>query len=276
MPIFAGMFPSPRKDKKYRIIIKNPDMNIDFGLKGSQTYVDHGDETKRANYLSRHRKNEDWTKLNAGSASARILWGDSTNIKQNLKDYQDYFDMEVPKGAKIILYTHDTPETKEYKKVKQQTVKFERDEAQKELSDISKFQKLKQQTVKYERDEAQKDLRSIAQTAMQKDIQDKYKDYPILVPQLYDLQHKYKLLKPVTWSKELKPKVEKLKKYIIKIKDKLGSNLSKFITRNQYDDIHSLEPIKLGIISDTSIESKIFSITDEIVMKAKELLSQLK
>jgi len=103
MPILVGFFPSTRQNKRYTLYIKNPDMRIDFGLKTGSTYIDHGDKTKRQNYLLRHRKREDWTKLNAGSASARILWGDSTDIKQNLKDYIDYFDMEVPKGTKIII-----------------------------------------------------------------------------------------------------------------------------------------------------------------------------
>jgi len=103
MPILVGFFPSPRQNKKYRIIVKNPDRVTDFGLKGSQTYVDHGDKTKRTNYLSRHRKREDWTQLNPGSASRFILWGESRDIKKNLEDYIDYFDLEVPNGAKIIL-----------------------------------------------------------------------------------------------------------------------------------------------------------------------------
>jgi len=103
MPILVGFFPSPRQNKKYRIIVKNPDRVIDFGLKGSQTYVDHGDKTKRQNYLSRHRKREDWTQLNPGSASRFILWGESRDIKKNLEDYIDYFDLEVPDGTKIVL-----------------------------------------------------------------------------------------------------------------------------------------------------------------------------
>ena len=84
------------------MIIKNPDMIIDFGLKDGSTYIDHGDNIKRQNYLKRHKKNEDWTKLNPGSASARILWGDSEDIETNLLDYVKYFNLGVPKGAKII------------------------------------------------------------------------------------------------------------------------------------------------------------------------------
>jgi hypothetical protein len=85
------------------MILKNPDRIIDFGLKGSQTYVDHGDKVKRANYLSRHQKREDWNSINPGSASRFILWGDFRDIETNLRDYIKYFNLEVPQGAKIVL-----------------------------------------------------------------------------------------------------------------------------------------------------------------------------
>jgi len=85
------------------MIIKNPDKRIDFGLKNGTTYIDEGDKKKRQNYLSRHKPREDWTQLNPGSASARILWGDSQDIETNLWDYIKFFNLEVPKGAKIIL-----------------------------------------------------------------------------------------------------------------------------------------------------------------------------
>ena len=103
MPILIGLFPSPRQNKRYRMILKNPDKIIDFGLKEGTTYIDEGDKQKRANYLSRHQKREDWNSINPGSASARILWGDSQDIETNLRDYVKYFNLEVPKGAKIVL-----------------------------------------------------------------------------------------------------------------------------------------------------------------------------
>lgn len=84
------------------MVLKNPDQIIDFGQKGSKTYIDHGNEKKRSDYIARHGK-EDWTKLNPGSASRFILWGNSTDIKDNLQEFIYRFGLDVPPGAKIIL-----------------------------------------------------------------------------------------------------------------------------------------------------------------------------
>ena len=42
---------------------------------------------KRINYFKRHLVNEIWNQINAGSLSAGILWGDSNDIQEKLKDY---------------------------------------------------------------------------------------------------------------------------------------------------------------------------------------------
>ena len=47
---------SPLKTKKYRAIMSDGS-KIDFGLKDSQTYLDHHDETKRNNYRVKHLAN---------------------------------------------------------------------------------------------------------------------------------------------------------------------------------------------------------------------------
>lgn len=88
---FVSLHQSPRKDKKLVIRFQEPTMVIHFGAKGSKTYIDHHDELKRENYLKRHSVNEDWSKVNAGSLSAYILWGDSTNIDTNLRVFLDTF-----------------------------------------------------------------------------------------------------------------------------------------------------------------------------------------
>ena len=44
---------SPVKNKKFRAIMSDGS-KIDFGLKGSSTYLGHKDETKRNNYRVRH------------------------------------------------------------------------------------------------------------------------------------------------------------------------------------------------------------------------------
>ena len=48
---------SPLKTKKYRAIMSDGS-KIDFGSKGSSTYLDHHDKTKRHNYRVRHIAND--------------------------------------------------------------------------------------------------------------------------------------------------------------------------------------------------------------------------
>ena len=103
MPILLGFYPSSRKGKRYRMVFADPKMIIDFGLKTGSTYIDQGDDKKRENYLKRHKVNEDWTKINPGSASAFILWGENKDIGDNLIQFLDKFDIKVPQGSKIIF-----------------------------------------------------------------------------------------------------------------------------------------------------------------------------
>ena len=94
MPILISFKKSPKKDKKYVMIFRNPTRTIHFGSKTSKTFVESGSEEKKKNYLKRHRVNEDWTKINAGSASRFILWGDSKSVEKNLKDYMKRFKIK--------------------------------------------------------------------------------------------------------------------------------------------------------------------------------------
>ena len=103
MPILLAFYPSPRKDKRYRMVLAEPSKSLDFGLKNGNTFIDHGDELKRKNYLSRHSKREDWDTINPGSASRFVLWGNSRDIGDNLIQYLDNFKILVPKGSKIIF-----------------------------------------------------------------------------------------------------------------------------------------------------------------------------
>ena len=94
MPILISFKKSPKKDKKYVMIFRNPTRTIHFGSKTSKTFVESGSEEKKKNYFKRHRVNEDWTKINAGSASRFILWGDSKSVEKNLKDYMKRFKIK--------------------------------------------------------------------------------------------------------------------------------------------------------------------------------------
>lgn len=77
------------KGKRYTAIVDG--RKINFGSAVGSTYIDHGDEVKRTNYLKRHKVNEDWTKVNAGSLSKFILWGDSPDINVNIANYKKKF-----------------------------------------------------------------------------------------------------------------------------------------------------------------------------------------
>lgn len=103
MPILVGIIKSPKKDKRYRMIIANPHKIIDFGMKDSYTYVDGADDTVRQNYLSRHAPNEDWNELTPGAASRWILWGDDHDVEDNLLSFIVKFGLEVPPRAIIRL-----------------------------------------------------------------------------------------------------------------------------------------------------------------------------
>ena len=47
---FISLHPSPLKNKKYVIRFEDPNLTLHFGAKGSSTFLDHHDETKRENY----------------------------------------------------------------------------------------------------------------------------------------------------------------------------------------------------------------------------------
>ena len=87
MPILIHFGRSDREKKKYVMRFVNPKMTVHFGSDGATTYVNGADETTRKNYIARHKVNENWDAINAGSASRYILWGEHKNIKKNLKDF---------------------------------------------------------------------------------------------------------------------------------------------------------------------------------------------
>ena len=91
------MAPSSRKDKKYEFTFSDDGKKIKtihFGSKGSSTYLDHKDKTKKNNYIARHKVRENWDEVNAGSLSRYLLWGDSTDLNTNLKAYLKQFNIK--------------------------------------------------------------------------------------------------------------------------------------------------------------------------------------
>jgi len=91
---FESLTTSTSPNKKYKIVFSDPPKTIHFGSKGSSTYLDHKDKEKRQAYIARHQKNEDWTKINAGSLSRFLLWGESTSLRTNLASYKKRFNIK--------------------------------------------------------------------------------------------------------------------------------------------------------------------------------------
>ena len=90
---FISLEKSNKPNKKLVITFTEPNLTIHFGSKNSSTFLDHQDKVKRSNYLKRHMVNEDWGNVNAGSLSAYILWGSTTDLQTNLFNYLDLFDI---------------------------------------------------------------------------------------------------------------------------------------------------------------------------------------
>ena len=68
---------------------------IHFCSNVSKTFVEGASIQKRNNYLKRHSVNENWNEINPGSLSSGILWGDSNDIQENLKDYMKEFNIKL-------------------------------------------------------------------------------------------------------------------------------------------------------------------------------------
>ena len=64
---------------------------IQFGSKGSLTYSSGATELQQKNYLARHKVNEDWTKINAGSLSRFVLWSSKT-LAGGIANFRKRFD----------------------------------------------------------------------------------------------------------------------------------------------------------------------------------------
>ena len=85
--------PSTRKNKKLLAIFDNG-KKVHFGFKGSSTYLDHKDKTKRKNYRARHDVNESkfyGNPYRPATLSRFILWGEATNLRDAIKDYERKF-----------------------------------------------------------------------------------------------------------------------------------------------------------------------------------------
>jgi hypothetical protein len=67
---------------------------VPFGAKGMSDYTIHKDPARRNLYLTRHRAREKWNNpKTAGALSRWILWGDSTSLQTNLRNFKQRFSL---------------------------------------------------------------------------------------------------------------------------------------------------------------------------------------
>tara|TARA_S200002703_G_C3596784_1_gene183316 strand:+ start:128 stop:376 length:249 start_codon:yes stop_codon:yes gene_type:complete len=67
---------------------------VHFGAKGMDDYTITKDKKQREAYRARHKKDLD-TKdpTRAGYLSYYLLWGDSTSLQENIKNYKKRFNL---------------------------------------------------------------------------------------------------------------------------------------------------------------------------------------
>jgi hypothetical protein len=88
---------SPKKTKRFRVYLSD-NTHYDFGLKHFKdgTYIDHGDKKKRLNWWNRHYGNArekeliDTMTMSPALLSGYILWGDSTDIYENINYLNEF------------------------------------------------------------------------------------------------------------------------------------------------------------------------------------------
>mmetsp|Transcript_23478 Transcript_23478/g.27577 ORF Transcript_23478/g.27577 Transcript_23478/m.27577 type:complete len:98 (+) Transcript_23478:85-378(+) len=86
---------SKRKNKRYNAVFKINDKikNVHFGSDKHENYTLHNDKERRARYRSRHKKDNINNPISAGALSWHLLWGDSTNLNENIKKFKKKFDV---------------------------------------------------------------------------------------------------------------------------------------------------------------------------------------
>ena len=86
---------SNNKNKKYVAIFSIDEKlkKVHFGDSRYEDYTIHHDKTRRTSYRSRHASGKTAKPDTANSLSYYILWGDSTSLSENIKDYKKRFNL---------------------------------------------------------------------------------------------------------------------------------------------------------------------------------------
>lgn len=94
------LLPSKKDGKRFEITVKINDhlYTFHFGDENGSTYIDHGDDKKRENYRKRHYANRvekfriDNLVPSPALFSWKLLWGDRTDLLDNLVELQREFN----------------------------------------------------------------------------------------------------------------------------------------------------------------------------------------
>ena len=86
------------KNKKWKAIFYDDKgkkiKTTQFGDNRYEDYTQHKDKERRSKYLTRHKKDlEKGDYKSAGYLSYYILWGASTNLNTNIKQYKKMFKL---------------------------------------------------------------------------------------------------------------------------------------------------------------------------------------
>lgn len=94
------VYKSERKGKKYKIVLVYDDgktKTIHIGQEGADDFTKTGDDKQKQRYITRHKKNENWTKsgiTTAGFWSRWLLWNKSS-LSASKKDIENKFKVNI-------------------------------------------------------------------------------------------------------------------------------------------------------------------------------------
>ena len=84
---------SNRKNKKYEIVMNNHSHH--FGDDRYEDYTIHKDAKRKARYIARHKKREDWNEINtAGFWAKNLLWNKKT-LSASIKDVEKRYGLKI-------------------------------------------------------------------------------------------------------------------------------------------------------------------------------------
>jgi len=104
MPIeILELICSKKPFKRFHIKLREGEQikKFDFGLKDGETFIDHADPAKRDAYLKRHCGNKKEHQLitylipSPSLFSAKLLWGNSPDLFENLVELQTEFNKKA-------------------------------------------------------------------------------------------------------------------------------------------------------------------------------------